>query len=62
MAGFSYNPQNESFSTASGKDVKTTKMLKGEAQNSLHGKNVTKPDMRSKGVPGKDARPGIPKN
>lgn len=38
---------NKTFSTSSGKDVKDTQMLKGEAHNSLSGKNVTKPDMRS---------------
>ena len=38
-----------SFNSGSGTDVKDTKMLKGEAQNSLVGKNVTKPDVRSGG-------------
>lgn len=37
------------FTTGSGTDVKDTKMLKGEAHNSLTGKNVTKPDERSGG-------------
>jgi hypothetical protein len=60
--GFSYNPQNQSYSTSSGKDVKTTKMLKGEAKDSLHGKNVTKPDMRSGSIPDKGGSPGKPKN
>ena len=38
---------NKTFSTSSGKDVKDTKMLKGEAENSLSGKNSTKQDVRS---------------
>lgn len=40
---------NKTFSTSSGKDVKDTQMLKGEAKNSLFGKNVTKQDVRSGG-------------
>jgi hypothetical protein len=40
------------FSTSSGRDVKETKMLKGEAKDSLHGKNVTKQDERSGGPKG----------
>lgn len=62
MSKFNKNPQNSSYSTSSGVDVKTTKMLKGEAKDSLHGKNVTKPDMRSGGIPDKDSSPGKPKN
>ena len=41
------------FNSSSGTDVKDTKMLKGEAQNSLSGKNVTKPDVRAGGDKGK---------
>lgn len=37
------------FTTSSGKDVKDTQMLKGEAHDSLFGKNVTKQDVRSGG-------------
>lgn len=40
---------NMTFTTSTGKDVKDTKMLSGEAQNSLFGKNVTKQDVRSEG-------------
>lgn len=40
---------NMTFSTSSGKDVKDTQMLKGEAHNSLFGKNTTKQDVRSQG-------------
>lgn len=40
---------NKTFSTSSGTDVKDTQMLKGEAKNSLFGKNVTKQDVRSGG-------------
>lgn len=40
---------NMTFSTKSGTDVKDTQMLKGEAQDSLFGKNVTKQDVRSGG-------------
>lgn len=39
-------------STSSGKDVKDTKMLKGEAQNSLYGSNSTKQDSRSESPSG----------
>lgn len=39
--------RNMTFTTSSGKDVKDTKMLKGEAQDSLTGKNTTKPDSRA---------------
>lgn len=46
---FTSDPRNQTFSTSSGKDVKDTKMLKGEAQNSLSGTNVTKQDSRSGG-------------
>jgi hypothetical protein len=38
---------NKRFTTSSGKDVKDTKMLKGEAQNSLTGTNSTVQDSRS---------------
>lgn len=37
------------FTTSSGTDVKDTKMLKGEAMDSLTGKNTVKPDMRNGG-------------
>lgn len=37
---------NKKFTTSSGKDVKDTKMLKGEAENSLSGSNSTVQDMR----------------
>lgn len=40
---------NQTFTTSSGKDVKDTDMLKGKAQDSLFGKNVTKQDVRSAG-------------
>lgn len=40
---------NKTFNSSSGTDVRDTKMLKGEAQNSLFGKNVTKQDVRSGG-------------
>lgn len=40
---------NQTFTTSSGKDVKDTDMLKGKAQDSLFGKNVTKQDVRSGG-------------
>lgn len=40
---------NKTFSTSSGRDVKDTQMLKGEAKDSLFGKNVTKQDVRSGG-------------
>lgn len=40
---------NMTFSTSSGKDVKDTQMLKGEAKDSLFGKNTTKQDVRSGG-------------
>lgn len=39
---------NKTFPMA-GKDVKDTQMLKGGAQDSLFGKNVTKQDVRSAG-------------
>lgn len=44
---------NKRFTTSSGKDVKDTQMLKGEAHNSLTGKNSTVQDARSGGVTGK---------
>lgn len=44
---------NKKFTTSSGKDVKDTQMLKGEAQNSLKGKNSTVQDARSGGPEGK---------
>lgn len=34
--------RNAQFSSTSGKDVKDTSQLKGEAKDSLSGKNVTK--------------------
>jgi len=37
------------FTSKSSNDVKDTTMLKGEAQNSLTGKNTTKPDSRNMG-------------
>lgn len=40
---------NKKFTTGSGTDVKDTKMLKGEAQNSLSGTNSTVQDSRSGG-------------
>lgn len=40
---------NMKFSSSSGKDVKDTQILKGEAHNSLYGKNTTKQDTRSGG-------------
>lgn len=36
-----------SFTSTMSNDVKDTKMLKGEAQDSLTGKNTTKPDQRN---------------
>lgn len=36
------NPRTMTVTTASGKDVKDTQQLKGEAKDSLSGKNVTK--------------------
>lgn len=50
--------RNMTFTTSSGTDVKDTKMLKGEAQNSLTGKNTTKPDSRAGGEKGKTG--GLP--
>lgn len=50
------------FTTSSGTDVKDTKMLKGEAQNSLTGKNVTKPDVRSGGKESFGSLGGLPKH
>lgn len=44
---------NKKFTTSSGKDVKDTQILKGEAHNSLSGKNSTVQDTRSEGVSGK---------
>lgn len=38
---------NDTYNTSQGKDVKNTQMLKGTAQDSLYGKNVTKQDTRS---------------
>jgi hypothetical protein len=38
-----------SYSTSYTKDVRDTTFLKGEAQNSLTGKNTTKPDTRNMG-------------
>ncbi len=52
---------NSTFDTSQGRDVKDTKMLKGVAQNSLFGKNVTKQDVRSytpSGPFGGTAKPG----
>lgn len=40
---------NKSFTSSSGTDVKNTQMLKGEAKDSLFGKNTTKQDVRSGG-------------
>jgi hypothetical protein len=40
---------NLTINSSSGKDVKDTQMLKGEAHNSLFGKNATKQDVRSGG-------------
>ncbi len=48
-----YSPETAKYTTSSGKDVKDTKMLSGEAQNSLTGKNSTVQDSRSEGVSGK---------
>jgi hypothetical protein len=50
-----------SFTTGSGTDVKDTKMLKGEAQNSLTGKNSTKPDSRSMGKSSFGKLGGLPR-
>jgi hypothetical protein len=44
---------NMTFSTSSGKDVKDTNMLKGEAKDSLSGKNSTVQDTRQGSVTGK---------
>jgi hypothetical protein len=44
---------NKRFTTSSGKDVKDTKQIKGEAQNSLSGTNSTVQDSRSSGDNGK---------
>ena len=52
---------NMSFTTGSGTDVKDTKMLKGEAQNSLTGKNSTKPDSRSMGKSSFGKLGGLPR-
>jgi hypothetical protein len=50
---------NKKFTTSSGKDVKDTQMLKGEAKDGLKGTNVTTPDVRSGGVSGKTGgKPG----
>lgn len=43
---------NRTFSSTRSNDVKDTKMLKGEAQNSLSGSNTTKPDSRSASIGG----------
>lgn len=47
------NIVDKKFDSSFGKDVKDTKMLKGEAQNSLSGTNSTVPDTRSSPSPGK---------
>lgn len=44
---FDPDPRDLVVNSSSGKDVKDTQMLKGEAQDSLSGKNTTKQDMRS---------------
>jgi hypothetical protein len=44
---------NKKYTSSSGKDVKDTKILKGEAQNSLFGTNSTVQDVRSGTEPGK---------
>jgi hypothetical protein len=44
---------NKKFTSSSGKDVKDTSILKGEAQNSLFGSNSTVQDVRSGTAPGK---------
>jgi hypothetical protein len=36
------SPRNKTYTTGSGKDVKSTKQIKGEASDSLTGKNETK--------------------
>ncbi len=41
------NIVDKKFTTKSGTDVKDTKQLSGEAQNSLYGSNSTVQDMRS---------------
>ena len=46
------------FTTSSGKDVKDTQQLKGEAKDSLFGKNTTSQDSRSGAVTGKTG--GVP--
>ena len=44
---------NKKFTTSSGKNVDSTQMLKGEAKDSLFGKNSTVQDVRSGAVTGK---------
>lgn len=46
------NIRDVSFSSTSGKDVKDTSQLKGEAKDSLSGKNVTKQFETSASIPG----------
>lgn len=58
MAGPITDIINKKFTTSSGKDVKDTQMLKGEAKNSLHGTNSTVQDQRSSSSPGKTG--GLP--
>ena len=50
-----------SFSSKTSNDVKDTTMLKGEAQNSLTGKNSTKPDSRNMGKSSFGKLGGLPK-
>jgi hypothetical protein len=44
---------NRRFTTSSGKDVRDTMMLKGEAKDSLYGSNSTVQDSRTSPSPGK---------
>lgn len=44
--------ENKKYTTSSGKEVCDTKMLKGEAQNSLSGTNSTVQDSRTSPSPG----------
>lgn len=46
------NIRNMEFSSTSGKDVKDTSQLKGEAKDSLSGTNVTKQFETSASIPG----------
>lgn len=49
----STNIRDAKFSSTSGKDVKDTSMLKGEAKDSLSGTNVTKQFETSVSIGGK---------